>query len=141
MREHLKTLIEMNRKERRANVKRVGRVASRVTSAALPQAAAIEELFAAAMTQYRNGKLASAESLCRAVLVRDPQHVRSLVLLGDIVQQDGRNKLAVKLLGQALALDPCDAIAHDNIAMAYQELGRRDEAVGHFKQAMALGLR
>ncbi len=93
------------------------------------------------MADYRKGDLASAERLCRAALERNPRHVPSLVLLGDLVQQGGRNKLAVKLLGQALALDPYDVAAHDNIAMAYQALGRRDEAVRHFTQAVALGLR
>ena len=71
----------------------------------------------------------------------NPRHLRSLVLLGDVVQQGGRNKLAVKLLGQALELDRTDAAAHDNIAIAYQALGRMDEAVAHFTHAMALGLR
>ena len=93
------------------------------------------------MSHYRRGEFASAESLCRAALLRNPRHVPSLVLLGDMVQQDGRNKSAVKLLGQALALDPDNAAAHDNIAMAYQALGRRDEAVRHFSLAMASGLR
>ena len=31
--------------------------------------------------------------------------------------------------------------AHDNIAMAYQAMGRRENAVTHFAQAVALGLR
>ena len=74
-------------------------------------------------------------------LSREPRHLRSLVLLGDVVQQGGRNKLAVKLLSQALELDRTDAAAHDNIAIAYQALGRMDEAVAHFTHAMALGLR
>ena len=70
----------------------------------------------------------------------DPHHLRSLVLLADLMQQSGRNKLAVKMLKQALALDCSDAAAHDTIAIAYQALGRRDDAVRHFAQAVALGL-
>jgi tetratricopeptide (TPR) repeat protein len=77
---------------------------------------------------------------CRAILDRNPQNVRSLVLLGDMAQQEGRNKQAVKLLSQALALDCSYATAHDDIGMAYQALGRRDLAVRHFTQAVALGL-
>jgi 2-polyprenyl-3-methyl-5-hydroxy-6-metoxy-1,4-benzoquinol methylase len=92
------------------------------------------------MSVYRSGALQPAETLCRSLLAREPRHVRSLVLLGDIVQQSGRNKLAVKLLGQALAIDASDAAAHDTIALAYQALGRRDQAVRHFAQALALGL-
>jgi len=63
------------------------------------------------------------------------------VLLGDVVQQTGRNKLSVKLLGQALELDRTDANAHDTIAIAYQALGRIGDAVRHFTDALALGLR
>ncbi len=92
------------------------------------------------MSHYRRREFVPAQNLCRDILARDPRHVRGLVLLGDIVQQDGRNKQAVKLLGQALALDSSDVAAHDNIAIAYQALGRRDEAVRHFTQALALGL-
>jgi len=93
------------------------------------------------MAHYRRREFAPAQDLCRAVLAREPCHVRSLVLLGDMAQQDGRNKLAVKLLGQALELDCGDAAAHDTIALAYQALGRCDDAVRHFTQAMAAGLR
>ena len=92
------------------------------------------------MSHYRHGDYAPAQSLCRAILARDQEHVQSLILLGDMAQQAGRNKLAVKLLGQALALDAGNTAAHDTIAMAYQALGRRDVAVEHFRQAIAFGL-
>lgn len=104
-------------------------------------AAKADDVYAAAMAHYRKGEFVQAENLCRLALNREPRHVRSLVLLGDLVQQGGRNKLAVKLLSQALELDRTDAAAHDNIAIAYQALGRIDDAVAHFACAMALGLR
>jgi 2-polyprenyl-3-methyl-5-hydroxy-6-metoxy-1,4-benzoquinol methylase len=99
------------------------------------------ELFVEAMAHYRNGAFAPAQSLCRTILARDPRHVGSLVLSGDIAHQQGRNNQAVKLLGQALALDPAHPNAHDSIAMAHQALGQRDQAVQHFTLAMVLGLR
>jgi Tfp pilus assembly protein PilF len=100
----------------------------------------IEEIYASAMVHYRRRNLVAAQNLCRAILARDPDHLRSLVLLADMVQQSGRNKLAVKMLKQAVALDCSDAAAHDTLAIAYQALGRRDDAVRHFAQAVALGL-
>ena len=66
--------------------------------------------------------------------------MRTLVLLGDMAQQEGRNNQAIKFLNRALALDPRNTAAHDNIAIAYQALGRRGEAVQHFMRAIALGL-
>ncbi|MGA8966321.1 MAG: methyltransferase domain-containing protein [Pseudolabrys sp.] len=105
-----------------------------------PEVGQITDLFAAATFHYRNREFAPARSLCRAILQRDSQHVRTLVLLGDMAQQEDRNNQAIKFLNRALALDPRNTAAHDNIAIAYQALGRRGEAVRHFMRAIALGL-
>jgi Tfp pilus assembly protein PilF len=123
-----------------AQAGRLGRQRQDTVLNYLSSASAIEEVYAAATAHYRHREFVPAEHLCRAILARDPEHLRSLVLLADLMQQSGRNKLAVKMLKQALALDCCDAAAHDTIAIAYQALGRRDDAVQHFAQAMALGL-
>jgi 2-polyprenyl-3-methyl-5-hydroxy-6-metoxy-1,4-benzoquinol methylase len=131
----------MNRKARRAAAKEAGFSLLPAATGRPFEAAKADDIYAAAISHYRNGEFVQAENLCRLALNRDPGHMRSLVLLGDIVQQGGRNKLAVKLLSQALELDRADAAAHDNIAIAYQALGRMDEAVAHFTHAMALGLR
>jgi 2-polyprenyl-3-methyl-5-hydroxy-6-metoxy-1,4-benzoquinol methylase/Flp pilus assembly protein TadD len=131
----------MNRKARRAAAKQAESALSPAVAGSPFHAAKADDIYAAAISYYRKGEFVQAENLCRLALSRDPRHVRSLVLLGDIVQQGGRNKLAVKLLSQALELDRTDAAAHDNIAIAYQALGRMDEAVEHFTHAMALGLR
>jgi 2-polyprenyl-3-methyl-5-hydroxy-6-metoxy-1,4-benzoquinol methylase len=131
----------MNRKARRAAAKQAGFALSPAATERPFEAAKADDIYASAISHYRKGEFVQAENLCRLALSREPRHLRSLVLLGDIVQQGGRNKLAVKLLGQALELDRTDAAAHDNIAIAYQALGRTDEAVAHFTHAMALGLR
>jgi 2-polyprenyl-3-methyl-5-hydroxy-6-metoxy-1,4-benzoquinol methylase/Flp pilus assembly protein TadD len=131
----------MNRKARRAAAKQAGFSLSPVATNSHFQAAKADDVYATAISHYRKGEFVQAENLCRLGLSRDPRHVRSLVLLGDVVQQGGRNKLAVKLLSQALELDRTDASAHDNIAIAYQALGRIEAAVAHFTDAIALGLR
>src|SRR5579862_5676476 len=131
----------MNRKARRAAAKQAGFPLSPAAADSPLQTAKADDVYATAISHYRKGEFVQAENLCRLALGREPRHLRSLVLLGDIVQLGGRNKLAVKLLGQALELDRTDAVAHDNIAIAYQALGRMDEAVAHFTDAMALGLR
>src|SRR5580698_5455194 len=132
---------KMNRKARRAAAKQAESALSPAVAGGPFQAAKADDIYAAAISHYRKGEFVQAENLCRLALNRDARHLRSLVLLGDVVQQGGRNKLAVKLLNQALELDRTDAAAHDNIAIAYQALGRRDEAVAHFTDAIALGLR
>ena len=131
----------MNRQARRAAAKQAGFTLSPAATDRPFEAAKADDIYAAAISHYRKGEFVQAENLCRLAVRREARHLRSLVLLGDVVQQGGRNKLAVKLLGQALELDRTDAAAHDNIAIAYQALGRMDEAVAHFTHAMALGLR
>src|SRR5580704_14749362 len=131
----------MNRKARRAAAKQAGFSLSPAESISPVQGATADDVYASAISHYRKGEFVQAENLCRLALNRDPSHLRSLVLLGDVVQQGGRNKLAVKLLGQALELDRTDAAAHENIAIAYQALGRLEEAMAHFTDAIALGLR
>src|ERR1700688_1686889 len=131
----------MNRKARRAAAKQAGFALSPTATDGSFHAARADDVYATAISHYRKGEFVQAENLCRLALSCEPRHLRSLVLLGDIVQLGGRNKLAVKLLNQALELDRADAAAHDNIAIAYQALGRMAEAVAHFTHAMALGLR
>jgi len=131
----------MNRKARRRAAKQAAFSLSPAAADSPFQVAKADDVYATAISHYRKGEFVQAENLCRLALSRDPRHLRSLVLLGDVVQQSGRNKLAVKLLSRALELDRTDATAHDNIAIAYQALGRIDEAAAHFSHAMALGLR
>ena len=64
-----------------------------------------------------------------------------LIALAAAHQAQGRAHEAVKLLKQMLAREPSHAAAHDQIALAYQTLGRRDDAVRHFSQAISFGLR
>ena len=63
-----------------------------------------------------------------------------LIVLAASHQAQGRPHEAVKLLRQVLAREPGNAEAHDCIAMTYQTLGRRDDAVRHFRQAISSGL-
>ena len=128
----------MGRKERRAHARSVTQSHSRKTLARAPDE--LNDLLAVATKCYRSRDFVSARSLCRTILERDSQHVRSLVLLGDMAQQEACNNQAIKFLNRALAINPRDTAAHDNIAIAYQALGRRAEAVQHFMQAIAFGL-
>jgi len=131
----------MNRKARRAAAKQAALALSPASRGSASRPASADDVYAEAISHYRKGEFVQAENLCRLALSCNARHLRSLVLLGDVVQQAGRNKLALKLLGQALELDPTDANAHDTIAIAYQALGRTGDAVRHFTDALALGLR
>jgi tetratricopeptide (TPR) repeat protein len=129
--------LDMNRKARRSEAKRLGYLATE-DAGNTPDSS--NDFYTKVMSHYRQGAFHQAEVLCRSALDRDPDHLRALVLLGDVVQQSGRNKLAVKLLRRALEIDCTDVAAHDNLALAYQAMGRTTDAVRHFTEAIALGL-
>ena len=128
----------MNRIVRGISLKRARRLDSVAVSDL--QAGSTDSAYASALARFRERDFVTAQRLCRAILEQNPGHVRSLVLLGDMAQQNGLNKSAVKLLNQALMLDCEDVGAHDTIAIAYEALGRRDEAIRHYRLAIALGL-
>src|ERR1051326_1299105 len=131
----------MNRKERRAAGKRRGGFAGMPDAAPLhPAGASIADLTATANHLYRLGQIDEAQEICRQILARDPAHVQSLNLLGLVAQASGDHRLAVKTLARALPAHELNAACHYNIGNSYQALGRRAEAIAHFKKALALGM-
>ena len=63
-----------------------------------------------------------------------------LNLLGLIAQTSGRHKLQFRMFARAIAADEVYAACHYNIASSYQALDRGDDAVAHFKTAIAHGM-
>jgi 2-polyprenyl-3-methyl-5-hydroxy-6-metoxy-1,4-benzoquinol methylase/tetratricopeptide (TPR) repeat protein len=128
----------MNRVVRGISFKRARRLDSAAVSDL--QAGSTDSAYASALARFRERDFVTAQRLCRAILEQNSEHVRSLVLLGDMAQQNGLNRSAVKLLSQALVLDCEDVGAHDTIAIAYEALGRHHDAIRHYRLAIALGL-
>ncbi len=126
----------MNRRERRAALKQARKHVVAGTTAA----SKIESLVKAALRHHASGEIALAENCCRQILALNPAHVGSLNMLGAMAHEAGRNNEAIKLLCKALALDATNAACHDNIALAYQAIGRREDALTHFTTALALGV-
>jgi tetratricopeptide (TPR) repeat protein len=129
----------MNRTERRAARKRRGRVTPGGSSSP-ENPADIDYRLAAAKRLQQTGELIAARDICRDILAHHPRHVQTLIVLAGILQQGGRNTQAVKVLREAMALGGESATSHDILAMAYQGLGRRKDAILHFKQAISAGL-
>jgi ubiquinone/menaquinone biosynthesis C-methylase UbiE len=131
----------MNRKERRAAAKRRGEPARMASAATLyPVDASLADLTAKASRLHQLGQIGEAQEICRQILARDPSHVQSLNLLGVMAQASGDHQAAVKMLARALASDELNAACHYNVGNSYQALGRRPEAIVHFKKALALGM-
>src|SRR3954451_8826889 len=96
------------------------------------------EVFRQAAALHREGRLPEAAQLYQTVLRVAPHHVESLHSLGFICNQVGRFADAVALLERALAGDRNAARIHNDLAIALQGLQRQDEAVRHYREAVAL---
>jgi protein O-GlcNAc transferase len=103
-----------------------------------PDAAPPESGFQHALALHQQGWLADAEHVYREVLRQQPDHVEAWHLLGVIALQSGRPDTAVELIGKAIALHDANAAAHNNRAIALQNLGRTDAAMADFDRAIAL---
>jgi tetratricopeptide (TPR) repeat protein len=96
------------------------------------------QMFATALQNHRQRRMAEAEGLYRQVLAADPNHVDALHMLGVLAYQAGRPEAAVDLIGRAIALFGENASFHNNIGEALRYLGRLDEAIAHFAKASEL---
>ena len=97
-----------------------------------------DALFEEALAHHRAGRLSEAELLYRRIVAADPRHADSLHLLGMIACQVGRHDLAVGLIGAAIAIESAVAEYYSNLGVALKELGRLDQALASFDNALAL---
>jgi tetratricopeptide (TPR) repeat protein len=87
---------------------------------------------------YRQGRLADAERLCRAVLRAAPEDGDALFMLGNLALSQGRVEQAAPLLERAVrrkSLQPEFHVSLGNVRVAQQ---RPDEAESCYRQALAL---
>ena len=130
----------MNRKERRASLKRGVISATGGPHQGWDGALTTDDLMAKARWHQQQRQSETAREICNRILAREPAHVPALNLISLIYQETGRHKLAVKALEKAVASDALNAACHYNLASSYQVLGREEDATVHFQKAIALGM-
>jgi predicted O-linked N-acetylglucosamine transferase (SPINDLY family) len=96
------------------------------------------EMLRAASTAYDTRDWATAERLCRLVLVDSGDCFEALSLLGIIAAQTLRLEEAATHLARAVAARPEHATAHNNYANVLRDLGRAREAVAEYDRALTL---
>ncbi len=99
---------------------------------------AVEDALRLAQALCARGRWAEAEPLCRAILARQPDHPRTLMLLGVALAQSQRTRDAAELLGRAAQRMPADPAAHINHGNVLRDLGRLAEALASHERAIAL---
>ena len=86
----------------------------------------------------RQGNLVEAEAQCRHILVTEPHHVETLVLLGTLLQQRQCWVEAEQMIRQAIRVAPTDAAAQVGLGRVLTAQNRHDEAIAPFESAIRL---
>lgn len=93
---------------------------------------------AAAWEHYRAGRLAEAQSACRAILQRRPGDAAALHLYGLLATRAGAHAAAADLIGRAIALaGPHPRLLADR-GDALMRAGRTGEAAAAYRRALEL---
>ncbi len=95
----------MNRKERRAALKRGKASAVAPSPGGKSDPVDSGEFLAAARAHYQHRQFAQADTICQRILAREPAQVHALNLLGVIAQTTGRHDLAIKCFPRRSGLD------------------------------------
>jgi len=97
--------------------------------------ATIPDALALALQHHQAGRLTEAEALYRKILQAQPNHADALHLLGVMAHQAGKHEMAVEYIVRAIALQPT-AEYHNNMGTVYRAMGKLDDAVAQYRQAL-----
>lgn len=92
----------------------------------------------AALAHHRAGRIDRASKLYRRILDKAPDHPDALHMLGVIATSRGDADRAIDLIGRAMGPLVNYADAHLNLGNAHRIAGRRREAIGCYRRAIAL---
>jgi len=98
----------------------------------------VERTFDNAVALHKAGRLDEAQRAYRNILGSYPSHVDALHLLGVAAYQSGQSGAAIDFIGKAINLNGRVPAFHNNIALAYEALGRAESAVAHYTKAITL---
>lgn len=88
----------------------------------------VNDQFDQAFRHHAEGRLPEAEALYRAILAANIRHAGALHGLGVMALQTGRLDIALRLIGEAVAVDPGNADYHSDYGFALAQVGRIDDA-------------
>lgn len=97
-----------------------------------------EQLLQDAVKLHLSGDLAAAEKTYEALLKLSPLHPDGLHLSGLVAMQTGRLSEAERRIRAAIAASPKAAAFHGNLGTVLVGLGRADEAMASYRQAVGL---
>jgi tetratricopeptide (TPR) repeat protein/glycosyltransferase involved in cell wall biosynthesis len=95
-------------------------------------------LVQAALQHCQNQSFKEAETVCRHILERQPDHVETLHILGVVYGRLGQRQEAIVHFQRVLELQPDFAEAWGNLGTVLQETGQLEDAIARYRQAIAL---
>lgn len=102
------------------------------------RAARVNALFSAAVQHHEAGRLNTARELYQLILQQEPEHSKSLLLLGKSARQLGRVDEALVMIQRAVDLNPQDTEFLLELGGTLIELSRFEEAIDVLEHAVEL---
>ena len=96
-----------------------------------------EDLKVVALNYVLLGDYASADHWLTRSVEFDPRDTQAWYYLGRTKYNENRFEEAVRAFEECLKLDPRNVKAEDNLGLSYQALGRTDDAIATYRNAMA----
>ena len=96
--------------------------------------------FINAVDLHKQGKLDSAIPIYREILSSNPDHIESLINLGQALSRSEDKEdisIAIDCYEKALKQPGCPGVAHYNLGNLYQRSNRLEEAVNSYNQALS----
>ena len=81
-----------------------------------------EETFDLAVQNHKKNNFKVAENLYKKVLKTNPNHFKSIHLLGSLLIQTKNFIMAIQLLNRAILIQPKHAATYNNLGAAFKEL-------------------
>ena len=97
-----------------------------------------EDLLSRSRYALLTGDLSQAETLCRKLIERSPEHSEGLLLLGSIYIKEGKLQSAQKIFETLIELEPDNADAWINLALVNRKRGRLKTALNAAQSAYKL---
>ncbi|MDZ4852831.1 MAG: tetratricopeptide repeat protein [Pirellulaceae bacterium] len=98
----------------------------------------VEDLLQQAIEHHQVGHFDAADSLYRRILEADPNHARTLHLMGVLASQQGNFQDSVRMIEQAIRLAPNEVAFHSNLGLILTEHNLLDQAVASLLRAIAI---
>lgn len=114
---------------------------TRTLQDALPKDKPIAEALAQAYEKLREENYNDAKAIYQHILARDPNNAEAMTHLGICAACTGAPMVALKLMTQAVSLQPNNPLYHNNLGEILRMMGKFDEAERAFRASLRINPR